>query len=287
MANDDDKPIPNLDAPSAMESLLKRIAEGVERLERKQPPSVPPSMTGDQPSAMPPQALRQSPSDQPSPMQVPHQSSVDQPLMQPPVVPPSMSDPSSMPPQQFANAGNINIEGKGKESPSIFGRAAISLQSATNMMADYGLRTPPAMHAMASYAKVASLMSGDVHTRGEQLAGKGLRPNTGGDQDQMMRSLELGGRSRNRGGESSSDASPQIARNDLKDSLDSLKDSIDQLRDAVKEMAPAKSGSQQSAWQGGSRQSYPFAQPPQPSGTRSRPQAIGVGRPANIAANTL
>lgn len=250
-ADDDDKPLLGLDPPSAMEPLLKRIADAVEKLERKQPPSVPPSMSGDQPSPMPSQAATQPP-DQPSP-------------------------------PQFANAGNINIAGKGDEPPSLFGRAAISLQSATNMMADYGLRTPPAMHAMTSYAKVASLMSGDVHTRGEQLAGKGMRPSTGGDQDQMMRSLELVGRNRSPGNDSS-DTSPQIARNDLKDSLDSLKESIDQLKDVVKEMSPAKSGTQ-SAWQGGRPPTT--AQPPQPSGTRSRPQSIGVGRPANISTNTI
>lgn len=230
--------------PSAMEPLLKRIAEGVERLERKQPPSVPGSMAGDSPPPMP------SSSRQPD------------------------SPPPNLSPQQFANAGNINIEGKGKDSPSVFGRAAISLQSMTNMMADYGVRTPPAMHQMTSFAKVASLMAGDIHTRGESLASRGMRPSTGGDQDQMLRSLELGSKGNRNQLSGESDSSPQIAGNDLKDSIDSLKEAIDQLKDALKDTSPGKqSGGPKTMM----RQTAPAVA--QAGGQRSRPTQLGSVNP--------
>lgn len=253
MADQDDKPLPNLDAPSPMEPLLKRIAEGVERLERKQPPAVPASMSGGESAPAMPPSQRQP--DQP---------------------PPNLS------PQQFANAGNINIGApEGQKEPGVFGRAAISLQSMTNMMADYGVQSPM-IHSLTSYAKTASLMAGDTHTRGEQLAEKGLRSNVGGNEQDLLRSLQL---NRGRDSEASeSDSSPQIARNDLKDSLDGLKESIDQLKDVVKEMGQQKNNPE-------SRQSYRFAeQKPaaQPNGARPKTVSISLpARPANIAANTI
>lgn len=240
MPDQDDKPLPNLDAPSAMEPLLKRIAEGVERLERKQPPAVPPSMSGGDSAPVMPPSQRQA--DQP---------------------------PANLSPQQFANAGNINIEPpKGQQQPSIFGRAAISLQSMTNMMADYGVQSPMA-HSLTSYAKTASLMAGDTHTRGEGLAAKGLRPNTGGDESAILRSLELGSRGRGQS-EDAGDSSPQIARNDLKDSLDGLKESIDQLKEAIRQNDQTKGGAPKTVLQ----QASPSSKASAPQQGRSQPTQL-------------
>ncbi len=235
-----------------MEPLLKRIAESVERMERKQPPSMPDTSP----------AVAQT---MPQPSQ------------------PSQQSPANATPQQFANAGNLNIEpGQGQNQPSFLGRAAIQLQSITNMMADYGVKTPPALQSMLSSAKVGSLMAGDQHTRIEKFASKGLRPDVSGDESALLRSAQF---SKGRDSSTDSDPSPGIARNDLKDSLDSLKESVDQLKDAVKGMATV--GKQTPA-----NGPTPSQSPKAPTATRSnmgqvRNALLSIARPANVAANTI
>lgn len=184
----------------------------------------------------------------------------------------------SVPKREYANAGNIDIEPpKGQREPSVFGKAAISLQNWSNLAADYGVQSPT-LHSLTSMAKVASRYAGDQHTRGEALAKRGLRPNTGGDSESILRSIEINTKRKEGQGDSAGDQQSNIAQNDLKDSIDSLKEAIDDLKDVVKE-----SGSQRQG--GGSGPRMPQQASPPPQGGKMRTARAGpMGSGSNLQA---
>lgn len=159
-------------------------------------------------------------------------------------IPETSREDRSMPqPARTANAGNVHIEPPPLAlKPSVFGRAAISLQNLSNMATDYGVRAPQ-LHAMTSLAKVASYAAGDTHVRSNEFASRGIRGDGGGDVESILRTIEANTRRPVSVHSDAADAG--MHRNDLKDSMDGLKEAIDNLKDAIK--TQPQSGGQQSA----------------------------------------
>jgi hypothetical protein len=142
-------------------------------------------------------------------------------------------------PVHTANAGNLHIEpGQGRQNLSFAGRAAVSLQKWSNIAADYGFHAP-GLHDMGSWAKAASRMSGDTHTRGDALAERGIKGDTSGDMIGILRTIsENTSHLRpERGPEAAQQQSQHYERgldtDDLKDSIVALKESVDKLTDAM------------------------------------------------------
>lgn len=140
------------------------------------------------------------------------------------------------------------------------------------MASDYGVQMP-SLHAMGSWAKIASKSAGDMHTRGEGLRQRGIGSDASGDIVTILRSIENNTQRESHGGDDTGGGGGEIARNDLKDSIDSLKEAIDSLKDVVKESGGSKSNPA-----GGPTPS--FRPTPSPSGGRPRSaqaQPLGTG----------